>query len=291
MPVDVGSARRAPYSRGEQGQESDVTSADRDKFALLRQPSRVWAIAAVHGMADQLDRLHVALDRRLVEGDRIVYLGNYLGHGDRVAATIDALLSYRRYFLARPRVFAYDIAYLRGSQEEMWQKLLQLQFAPNPREVLQWMLDHGVDATLNAYGGSAQEGMLSARDGAVSITRWTNGLRAAMQARPGHYVLMSALRRAAYTDNNALLFVHAGIDPDRPLSAQSDELWWGGEGFARMRGPFGEFRCVVRGYDRTHAGIETTGWSASIDAGAGFGGPLAAVCFDCSGAIVDRIET
>jgi serine/threonine protein phosphatase 1 len=283
-------ARDAPIILRSKGQESAVTSADREKFALLRQPTRVWAIAAVHGMADQLARLHGILDRRLADGDRIVYLGNYLGHGDHVAATIDELLAFRRHVLARPRVFAFDVAYLRGSQEEMWQKLLQLQFAPNPREVLQWMLDHGVDATLNAYGGSTHEGMVAARDGAVSITRWTNGLRAAMQARPGHYVLMSALRRAAYTDDNALLFVHAGLDPDRPLSAQSDELWWGGEGFARMRGPFGEFRRVVRGYDRTHAGISETGWSASIDAGAGFGGPLAAVCFERNGAMVDRIE-
>jgi serine/threonine protein phosphatase 1 len=172
----------------------------------------------------------------------------------------------------------------------MWQKLLQLQFAPNPREVLQWMLDHGVGATLAAYGGSPNEGTISARDGAVSITRWTNALRTAMQARPGHAALMSALRRAAYTDDNGLLFVHAGIDPDRPLSAQSDALWWGGEGFMELSGAYGGFRRVVRGFDRRHRGIEIGPWSASIDAGAGFGGALVAACFDPSGELVDRIE-
>jgi serine/threonine protein phosphatase 1 len=45
---------------------------------------------------------------------------------------------------------------------------------------------------------------------------------------------VSALRRAAYTDDGALLFVHAGVDPDRPLSAQSDSLWWATTSFMKL---------------------------------------------------------
>lgn len=257
---------------------------------MLRRATRVWAIASVHGMAAQLARLHDELGRRLEPGDRIVYLGNHMGHGAHIVETIDLMIDFRRRFLARPGSFLFDLAYLRGSQEEMWQKLLQLQFAPNPREVLQWMLDHGVGATLAAYGGAPNEGMVSARDGAVSITRWTNSLRSAMHARPGHAALMSALKRAAYTDDNALLFVHAGIDPDRPLSAQADALWWGGDRFEALAAPYSGFRRVVRGFERSHGGIAIADWSASIDGGAGFGGPLNAVCFDRDGTPVDRIE-
>ena len=267
-----------------------MPSADRDKFATLHRASRVWAIAAVHGMAPQLVRLHDELDRRLMPGDRIVYLGNHMGHGSDVVDTVDEMVAYRRRFLSRPMTFVFDVAYLRGSQEEMWQKLLQLQFAPNPREVLQWMLDHGVGATLEAYGGSPKEAMIAARDGAVSITRWTNGLRSAMQARPGHAALMSALRRAAYTDDNALLFVHAGIDPDRPLTAQSDALWWGGGGFAQLAEPFNGFRRVVRGFEREHGGVTVGAFSTSVDGGAGFGGALIAACFGADGAICEQIE-
>ena len=139
---------------------------------------------------------------------------------------IDELLSFRRRMLARPGMFLFDVAFLRGAQEEMWQKLLQLQFAPNPREVFGWMVEHGIGATLSAYGGSIQQGFVAARAGPLALTRWTSQLRSDMQAVPGHYSLLSALRRAAYTDDGALLFVHAGVDPDRPLSAQSDSLWW-----------------------------------------------------------------
>ena len=61
----------------------------------------------------------------------------------------------------------------------MWQKMLQLQFAPNPQDVLRWMLAQGVEGTLRAYGGRPEEGMAAAREGAVRLTRWTNGLREA----------------------------------------------------------------------------------------------------------------
>jgi serine/threonine protein phosphatase 1 len=264
--------------------------SDRDKFAVLRKSRRVWAVAAIHGEVERLDTVHRALAERFAPGDRLVYLGNYLGRGAGVGATIDLLLEFRRALIAAPGMFASDVAYLRGSQEEMWQKLLQLQFAPNPREVLDWMLSQGVGATLAAYGGSATQAAQAAREGALSLTKWTSALRAAMQSRPGHYLLMSALKRAAYTDNNGLLLVHAGIDPDRPLSAQSDSLWWGAAGFARLDRPYGGFGKVVRGYDRAHPGVEIGPFTLTLDAGCGFGGPLLAACLDPAGEIVDLLE-
>lgn len=264
--------------------------SDRDKFAVLRRCRRIWAVAAIHGEADRLIALHDALGPRFQPGDRLVYLGNYLGRGPAIVETLDHLLAFRRALIARPGVFAADVVYLRGSQEEMWQKLLQLQFAPNPREVLDWMLGQGVGATLTAYGGQAAQGAACARDGPLALTKWTSGLRAAMQAHPGHYLLMSALRRAAYTDDGGLLFVHAGLDPERPLSAQSDSLWWGTSGFARLDRPYGNFAKVVRGFDRLHPGLQVGPFTLTIDAGCGFGGPLLAACLDPRGEVVDLIE-
>src|SRR5215470_8748830 len=121
-------------------------------FAILRRARRIWAVASIHGEADRLDAVHHALWARFAPGDRLVYLGNILGRGPAVRDTVDLLLEFRRHLLARSGMFAYDIAYLRGSQEEMWDKLLQLQFAPNPREVMDWMLAQGIAATLAAYG-------------------------------------------------------------------------------------------------------------------------------------------
>ena len=44
-----------------------------------------------------------------------------------------------------------DIVFLRGAQEEMFSKLLQLQIAPNPSEIIDWIFSHGVDQTLLSY--------------------------------------------------------------------------------------------------------------------------------------------
>lgn len=264
--------------------------AEGEKFAVLRAARRIWAVSPVHGDMARLRALHGYVAEQFAEGDRLIYLGGFLGRGDDVDGVVDELVSFRRRILARPRMFPIDIAYLRGQQEVMWQKLLQLQFAPNPKEVLPWMLQQGVGTTIAAYGGDPAEGIVRCREGALAITRWTSGLRAAMQARPGHYQLMAELRRAAYTDDYGLLFVHAGIDPDRPLDAQGDSLWWGNAGFAMLNHPYGEFLKVVRGFDRNHGGPGMSPFTITLDGGCGYGGKALAACLDPKGGILDLVE-
>ena len=40
-------------------------------------------------------------------------------------------------------------------------------------------------------------------------------------------IICSPRWRAAFTEDGAVLFVSAGIDPTRPLPAQGDSFWWG----------------------------------------------------------------
>jgi len=264
--------------------------SDRSRFACLGGGQRVWAVAAIHGEAERLRRLHVMLAQRLEPGDRVVYLGNYLGWGPDILGTLDELVRYRRALLSRRNAFACDVAYVRGAQEEMWHKLLQLQLALEPGQVLAWMIDHGVEATIRAYGADPRAGLGCARGGVVALTRWTGTLREAMRRHPGHYELLHALRQAAFTAEGGILFVHCGLDPNRPLTAQGDALWWGSSGFAAIAEPYAGFRRVVRGFDPRRGGSAETEYTVTVDGGAGFGGPLAAVCLDPRGAIVDRLE-
>ncbi|HSV30082.1 MAG TPA: hypothetical protein VLL76_11005, partial [Candidatus Omnitrophota bacterium] len=212
------------------------------------------------------------------------------GYGPDVRATIDELLVFRRAFIAKPGVEVDDVVFLRGAQEEMWQKLLQLQFAPNPVDVLRWMVDHGIAPTVAAYNGNVEEGFGIAREGILALTRWTSGLRQNMRAYDGHTAMMSVLKHAAFTDDNALLFVHAGLDPSRPLSAQMDAFWWGSAGFELLDAGYGGFKLVVRGSDRRRGGVRVGAFTASLDAGCGFGGPLTAACFGADGQILKMIE-
>jgi serine/threonine protein phosphatase 1 len=260
-----------------------------ERFARLGQARRVWAVAAVHGEAARLAALHDRLETRLQPGDRLVYLGNLLGHGAEVRATLDEALAFRLAVIARRRAFAADVVFLRGSQEEMWQKLLQLQFASNPREVLEWMVAQGIEPTLKAFGGDPRQGFAAIREGPMALTRWTGTLRAVLDAGGGYRQYMTALRRAASTEDG-LLFVHSGIDPARPLDAQKDAFWWGGgPGFLELGEPYGGFGRIIRGFDRRHPGLVEAAYATSLDGGCGFGGELLAACFDAGGHVVDRL--
>src|SRR5439155_17332831 len=226
---------------------------------------RIWAVASIHGEAERLTRLHDRIAERFGDNDSLVYLGNYLGRGSAIVATVDELLDFRRRVLARPSGFACDVVFLRGAQEEMWQKLLQLQFAPNPGEVLAWMVRQGVEATVQAYGGELRQGFAASRDGPRTITRWTSALRNAMNAAPGHRMLLAGLRHAALTDDDhKLLFVHAGVDAARPLDGQGDAFWWCTRDILELAAPFDGFCRVIRGFDRQMRGLVEAEFAVSL---------------------------
>lgn len=263
---------------------------DSPVYAVLRRARRVWAVASVHGDVERLRRLHRVIEARFVRGDRVVYLGNILGHGVDITETVDEVLRFRARVLARHNAFVGDVAFLRGAQEEMWQKLLELQFAPNPREVLSFMVSQGVGATIGAYGGDPRQGESACREGVLAITRWTSSLRQRLNQTPGHTQFMASLRRAAFTDANSLLFVHAGLDATKPLDLQGDAFWWGGGPFLELEQPYETYRRVVRGFDRQHSGFAESPYAVSIDGGSGFGGALIAACFAADGRLLDRAD-
>jgi hypothetical protein len=260
------------------------------QLVCLPAARRIWAIGAIHGEAQRLVRLHDEIGARFAEGDRVVYLGNLIGWGEAVPVAVDELLDFRRRVIGRRHGLACHVAVLRGAQEEMWQKLLQLQFAVDPGAVLRWMADAGVEATLHGYGGDLKQGFAAARAGPRALARWTSALQSAFNQAPGHRTLFSALRHAAFTDGRTLLFVPAAVDPARPLAAQGDALWWGRRDILELETAFDGFRRVVRGSDPKGRGLIESRFAVSLDGGAGRGGPLVAACFDPEGAVLDTLE-
>lgn len=273
-----------------EAERPSTNPAESNVFATLRGGGRIWAVAAIRGEHARLCALHARLAQDIRPGDQLVYLGDYLGCGEPVLQTVDELLTFRRAFIAMPGVEVDDVVYLRGTQEEMWQKLLQLQFAPNAAEVLRWMVEHGIGPTIAAYGGSVEEGNNAIREGILALTRWTSQLRQTMRGHDGHTTLMSVLRHAAFTDDNTLLFTHAGLDPTRPLSAQVDAFWWGSSLFAGLDEPYAGFRLVVRGADRKGGGASFGPFAVTLDSGSGRGGTLTAACFGADGSILQILE-
>ncbi len=266
--------------------------SDENAFAVLRETGRIWAVGSIHGEVVRLRALHQDLSRLLQPDDKVVYLGNYLGYGPDVLGTVDEVLSFRRAFLARkPYADINDFVLLRGSQEEMWQRMLQLQFAIDPIEVMTWMAERGLPATLQSYAGNDGAGILGRRSGPLTIAQWTGSVRKAIYAASGHVAFMSALKRAAYTADERLLFVNTGVDVERPVTEQSDVFWWAGRSFAAINDRYGQYAKIIRGFDPNHGGYAETEFTLTVDGGCGFDGALLAVCIERDGTVIDRLES
>ena len=255
-------------------------------FCNLGQPRRIWTVSAVRGQLERLALIHNHIFEHCRPGDRVLYTGNYFaGAKAAPAATLDELLYFRRSLLARPGMMPDDFVYLRGVQEELWSKLLQIHFAPSARNVVEWIAAHHpeMDSLLSCYGSSLTDVARTAREGIVPLTKWTIYLREQMRARPGHEKFFTLLRRAAFTEHRAdparsnetnILFVHGGLDPQRPLTAQGDSFWWAARSFGGMQEPYYPFRTVIRGCDPDGGGVKVGTVSVSLDGGCGRGGQL-----------------
>jgi hypothetical protein len=280
------------------------------RVAVLRHARRIWAIGAVHADADRLARLHAQLEARIWQGDRLVYLGNFIGFGVKVAQSLREILLFRRAVIARPGFEADDVVLLRGAQEQMLTRALELQFAEGPaaaEQALSWMGAHGLAPTLAAYGSSIEEGLRIARQGPVAIGRWTASMRVRIREMPGHDPLLAGLFRAAITapldlagEAPGMLFVASGLDPARPFADQGDAFWWRPDGFAAIAAGVASnsgdvvgwagFARIVRGFDPANAGLAESPFAVSLDAGCGRGGGLAAGLFTPEGALLEVVQ-
>jgi hypothetical protein len=270
--------------------------ADQNVFSMIGSPRTTWAISSIHAESNRLEHIHDTLIGKIQPGDRFVYLGNYIGHGRNARKTIDEILTFRRNVLAIPGVRPNDFSYLRGSQENMLLKVLQLHYAPNPTETLVWMLGNGLANTLADYGFCPHDGIDVARKGCVELAKWTSSLANKIRSTPGHEDFIMSLKRAAYTEEcvdsgscdigaTPLLFVNAGLDPQKDLKSQGDNFWWAEHDFSTINVPYAPFQKVIRGYDPKHKGVHLNCVTATLDGGCGFGGALVAAAINRSGNI------
>lgn len=265
-----------------------------EKYADLGAPRRIWAIAAIHGEVDRLATLHDHLAGRFGVRDRLVYLGNYLDVDSRDSVPLlDEMLAFRSALLCKTGVEPSDIVYLRGTMEEAWQRLLRLQFAPNPLQTLERLLACGVAAYLRLYGVSINDTKSMARAGSMAITRWTNQLRALQRQAPGHEQLVCGMRRAALAgttaDGKKLLFVPAGFDSSRSLEDQGESIWWTSAPFGMSGRAQSAYSRIVRGFDSVNEGAVLDQSAVTLDGGSGRGGPLICGCFTPAGKLIELV--
>tara|TARA_Y100000741_G_scaffold221108_1_gene168514 strand:- start:1083 stop:1895 length:813 start_codon:yes stop_codon:yes gene_type:complete len=219
-----------------------------NKFLELKKAKRVWAIGSLHSSLDSFFSIKKYILSNFESGDKLIFLGNIIGFGSKSKEIINEVLSLRFKLMAKYKLKHNDIVFLRGAQEEMFSKLLQLHIAPNPKEILDWVFSHGVDQTIISYDFNPDEFRKIASQGTIQINKLTTRLNNEISSNSGHKEFFSHLKHAAYTDTKDVLFVNRGVDLSRPLSAQNDCFWWGYQNFSQIKKPYFSFKRIVRGY-------------------------------------------
>jgi len=219
-----------------------------NKFQEFKGTDRIWAVGSLHSSLNSFQTIKKYIFSNFKEGDKLIFLGNIIGFGEYSKEIISDVLDLRFNLMAKFNLNHEDIVFLRGAQEEMFSKLLELQIAPNPREIIDWIFSHGVDKIVNSYNFESDHFKNVASQGTIQINKLTSNLNQAISKIPGHKDFFSNLKHAAYSESKEVLFVNRGVDLSRPLSAQNDCFWWGYQNFSQICRPYNTFKRIVRGY-------------------------------------------
>ena len=221
-------------------------------FIEFKTSNKIWAIGSIHSNLKSFTSIKEFILNNFEQNDKLVFLGNIIGLGNESKETLNSVIDLRFNLMSRFKLKHDSIVFLRGAQEEMFSKLLQLQLAPNPSEIVEWMFDHGVNETIKSYGFSEEEVRNIASSGTINISKWTSNLNKVLKKNLGHTEYFLNLKHAAYSYTKKILFVNRGVDITRPLSAQNDCFWWGFQNFSSIQQPYKTFLRIVRGYESEH---------------------------------------
>jgi serine/threonine protein phosphatase 1 len=204
--------------------------------------SLTYAIGDIHGSLRLLQALIARCRHHAGDQQAIfVFLGDYVDRGPDSAGVVRAIMKLQAEL--PDRVIA-----LKGNHEAM---ALDAVEGKVPADF--WLTQGGAE-TLRSYG------VANARELPDDHVRW-------LRALPLHH------------DDGRRFFVHAGIDPDRPLDAQRERaLLWIREPF--LSDPRDHGRLIVHGHTpQTNGAPDLRANRLNLDTGAVFGGPLTAAIF------------
>jgi serine/threonine protein phosphatase 1 len=205
--------------------------------------SLTYAIGDIHGSLDKLERLLLRCEEHAAGRPfKFVFLGDYIDRGPQSAGVLSCLLDLQSRLGDR-------LVALKGNHEAM---VLDVIEGTTPLRL--WFAQGGME-TLESYGGVRPSELPSPH------VDWLRNLRLSY-------------------DDGRRFFVHAGVDPEKPLDAQDEQhLLWMREPFLSDGRDYG--RLIVHGHTPVATGEpDFRGNRLNVDTGAVFGGPLTAAVFD-----------
>lgn len=219
----------------------------------------IYAVGDIHGQKTMLEDALARIDRD--GGGRVVFLGDYTDRGPDSSGVVELL----RNGLNEGR----DWIALKGNHDRMFEMFLRDHPANDDRLLVgyHWLHERiGGIETLASYGVDVPDG--------ARIYQVHSAARDAVPC--DHLAFLAGL--PSYHLENGLLFVHAGIRPGVPLEQQCEhDLIWIRHEF--LDDPYPHPWLVVHGHTPGRT-AEHFGNRINLDAGAGFGRPLATAVFE-----------
>lgn len=237
------------------------------QLPLVDVTDRVYAVGDIHGRHDLLDLMFekIAADHTSRDDGRqlrVVFLGDYVDRGDHTSDVLDRLC------LIQQRM-GEEIIFLSGNHEAAL-----LDFLERPEEGANW-LDFGGMQTLASYG------VVPPRDRADAgqLKKARDEFHSAISE---HLPFLRGLQKMWRSGD--VVFVHAGLDPARPLHQQSDAtvLWGSGN---TPSGPTIDGLRIVHGHFDREEPVVSPG-RVCVDTGAYYSGRLTAVRLDADEAFL-----
>lgn len=223
--------------------------------------SPIYAIGDIHG---QLDMLQDALQKIEADGGpdaRVVFLGDYVDRGPDSRGVLDLLVDGKR--------AGRNWVTLLGNHDRMFSMFMRDYPVQDAHLLVGYSWFHerlGGIQTMASYGVTISE----------ADRQYQVHARAREAVPPEHVAFLNGL--TTYRLEDELLFVHAGIRPGVALADQSEEdLIWIRQEFLNDARPYPWL--VVHGHTAVER-AEHHGNRINLDAGAGYGRPLATAVFE-----------
>jgi len=96
-------------------------------FLEINNSKKIWAIGSIHSRLNAFNSIKEHLLQKFEEEDCLVFLGNIIGLSKESKETLSSVIDLRNQLLAKFFLNPSKVIFLRGAQEEMFLKLLQLQ--------------------------------------------------------------------------------------------------------------------------------------------------------------------
>jgi len=232
-------------------------------FSSICPERPVWVIGDVHGRFDLLNQILEKIETHPVAHANVVMVGDYVDRGDESDKVLSMLHNLDQQL--------DGLTLLMGNHEEM-----MLEFLESPESHGRRWLRNGGLQTLASYG----IGGLSEAAPNELLKEASERLRSAMPA--GQEDWLKALPKQWNQGN--LHVVHAGADPNTPMSFQSAAtLIWGHPDFFTT--PRDDDQWVVHGHTITDQPGPDGQGRIAVDTGAYYSGILTAALIDPDGTV------